>query len=70
MYRGEEPDVDGAIYQQYRFANGYPGFMGSAGWFTYERRFVEWAEAKASSSTTRCRAISNAIRRSSTATTS
>ena len=43
-YRGEEPDVDGLIYQQYRFANGYPGFMGSAGWFTYERRFVEWAE--------------------------
>jgi hypothetical protein len=33
------------IYQEYRFANGYPGFMGSAGWFTYERRFVEWAEA-------------------------
>jgi hypothetical protein len=45
-YRSEEPDVDGMIYQQYRFANGYPGFMGSAGWFTYERRFVEWAEAK------------------------
>lgn len=44
-YRGEEPDVDGLIYEQYRFANGYPGFMGSAGWFTYERRFVEWAEA-------------------------
>ena len=44
VYRGEEPDVDGTIYQQYRFANGYPGFMGSAGWFTYERRFVEWAE--------------------------
>jgi hypothetical protein len=43
-YRREEPDVDGLIYQQYRFANGYPGFMGSAGWFTYERRFVEWAE--------------------------
>jgi hypothetical protein len=44
-YRGEDPDVDGLIYQQYRFANGYPGFMSSAGWFTYERRFVEWAEA-------------------------
>ncbi|MEP7113451.1 MAG: N,N-dimethylformamidase beta subunit family domain-containing protein, partial [Ilumatobacteraceae bacterium] len=43
-YRREEPDVDGLIYQHYRFANGYPGFMGSAGWFTYERRFVEWAE--------------------------
>ncbi len=46
-YRGEEPDVDGTIYQQYRFANGYPGFMSSAGWFTYERRFVEWAEQEA-----------------------
>ncbi|HEY0521498.1 MAG TPA: N,N-dimethylformamidase beta subunit family domain-containing protein [Ilumatobacteraceae bacterium] len=45
-YRREEPDVDGLIYQQYRFANGYPGFMSSAGWFTYERRFVEWAEAQ------------------------
>jgi hypothetical protein len=44
-HRGEEPDVDGEIYQAYRFANGLPGFMGSAGWFTYERRFVEWAEA-------------------------
>src|SRR4029077_678770 len=44
-YRGEEPDIDGLIYQEYRFANGYPGFMSSAGWFTYERRFVEWAEA-------------------------
>ena len=47
VYRGEEPDVDGLIYQQYRFANGYPGFMSSAGWFTYERRFVEWAEGEA-----------------------
>ncbi|HUF97955.1 MAG TPA: N,N-dimethylformamidase beta subunit family domain-containing protein [Ilumatobacter sp.] len=43
-YTGEEPDADGEIYQAYRFANGYPGFMGSAGWFTHERRFVEWAE--------------------------
>ena len=41
---GEEPDVDGLIYQRYRAALGYPGFMGSTGWFTYERRFVEWAE--------------------------
>jgi hypothetical protein len=46
VYRREEPDADGMIYQQYRFANGYPGFMSSAGWFTYERRFVEWAEAQ------------------------
>jgi hypothetical protein len=44
-YRGEEPDAEGEIYQQYRFANGYPGFMSSAGWFTYERRFIEWADA-------------------------
>lgn len=43
-YRGEEPDIEGTIYQEYRFAHGYPGFMGSAGWSTYERRFVEWAE--------------------------
>jgi len=41
---GEAPDVDGEIYQQYRHALGYPGYMSSAGWFTYERRFVEWAE--------------------------
>jgi hypothetical protein len=42
----EEPDTDGEIYQRYRHALGYPGFMSSAGWFTYERRFVEWAEAQ------------------------
>ena len=42
---GEEPDVDGEVYQAYRRAHGYPGYMSSAGWFTYERRFVEWAEA-------------------------
>ncbi len=41
---GEQPDVDGEIYQQYRYAHGYPGYMGSAGWFTYDRQFVEWAE--------------------------
>ena len=46
VYRREQPDADGMIYQEYRFANGYPGFMGSAGWFTYERRFVEWAEGQ------------------------
>lgn len=43
---GEEPDPDGEIYQKYRFANGYPGFIGSSGWFSFERRFVEWAEAE------------------------
>ena len=41
---GAEPDVDGAEYQRYRWEHGYPGYMSSAGWFTYERRFVEWAE--------------------------
>ena len=40
------PTSTGMIYQDYRFANGYPGFMSSAGWFTYERRFVEWAEGE------------------------
>lgn len=42
---GEEPDVDGAVYQAYRHERGYPGFIGSAGWATFERRFVTWAEA-------------------------
>ena len=41
---GEDPDVDGETYQRYRYRHGYPGYMGSAGWFTYDRRFVEWAE--------------------------
>lgn len=41
---GEEPDVDGAAYQRFRHEHGLPGYMSSAGWFTYERRFVEWAE--------------------------
>lgn len=40
---GEEPDTDGIAYQRYRFEHGYPGYMSSAGWYTYERRFVEWA---------------------------
>ena len=44
VHFGEEPDVDGAGYQQFRKQHGYPGYMSSAGWFTYERRFVEWAE--------------------------
>ena len=43
---GEEPDVDGEIFQEYRFANGYPASIGSSGWFTFERRFVEWAEGE------------------------
>lgn len=44
VYTGEHPDADGEIYEAYRTAHGYPGAMGSAGWFTHERRFVEWAE--------------------------
>lgn len=42
---GEEPDADGAIFQAYRTEHAYPSAIGSAGWFTHERRFVEWAEA-------------------------
>ena len=45
-WRGEAPDIDGQVYQEFRYAHGYPGFMASAGWFTYERRFVEWAESE------------------------
>src|SRR5262245_27929099 len=41
---GETADPQGDIYQEYRYRLGFPGFMSSAGWFTYERRFVEWAE--------------------------
>jgi hypothetical protein len=44
-YTGEEPDADGHIYQRYRNDLGYPAYIGSAGWFTYERRFVEWLYA-------------------------
>ncbi|NNE13226.1 MAG: DUF4350 domain-containing protein [Ilumatobacter sp.] len=44
--RGEEPDADGDAYQQWRFAHGYPGYVGSAGWYSYERRFVDWAERR------------------------
>jgi hypothetical protein len=41
---GEEPDVDGSIFQRYRTERAYPAAIGSAGWFTHARRFVEWAE--------------------------
>ena len=44
VYTGEVPDADGEIYVAYRTAHGFPGAVGSAGWFTHERRFVEWAE--------------------------
>ncbi|NNE97186.1 MAG: hypothetical protein HKN24_14280, partial [Acidimicrobiales bacterium] len=43
---GEEPDVDGLRFQQYRQAMGFPPAIGSTGWFTFERRFVEWAETE------------------------
>ncbi len=43
---GEEADVDGMTFQQYRFQNGYAATIGSSGWYQYERRFVEWAEAE------------------------
>ena len=42
----EEPDADGFVYQAYRNEHGYPAAIGSSGWFTFERRFVEWAEAE------------------------
>jgi hypothetical protein len=42
-YTGEAPDADGTEYQRFRHANGFAAWVGSAGWFTYERRFVEWA---------------------------
>ncbi len=41
---GEEPDIDGAAFQRYRFQHDYPAAIGSAGWFSHARRFVEWAE--------------------------
>ncbi len=42
---GEEPDIDGEHFQRYRLGNAYPAAIGSSGWFSLERRFVEWAEA-------------------------
>jgi hypothetical protein len=41
---GEQPEVDGAVFQSWRHSHGYPPSVGSTGWFTFERRFVEWAE--------------------------
>ncbi len=40
----EEPDAYGDRYMAFRAEHGYPAAIGSAGWFTHERRFVEWAE--------------------------
>lgn len=41
---GETPDVDGDRFQRWRHEHGYAPSVGSTGWFTFERRFVEWAE--------------------------
>jgi hypothetical protein len=41
---GEEPDIDGTVFQAYRTEHAYPSAIGSTGWFTHGRRFVEWAE--------------------------
>ncbi|MEO6653136.1 MAG: N,N-dimethylformamidase beta subunit family domain-containing protein [Ilumatobacteraceae bacterium] len=41
---GEEPDPQGHIFQAYRTEHAYPAAIGSCGWFTHARRFVEWAE--------------------------
>ncbi len=43
---GEEPDVDGESFQAFRLPRKYPPIIGSSGWYLYERRFVEWAEAE------------------------
>ncbi len=42
----ETPDADGEIFQLYRTQHNYPSAIGSTGWFTHGRRFVEWAEAE------------------------
>lgn len=41
---GEPPDADGEIFQKYRTDHAYPSAIGSTGWFTHGRRFVEWTE--------------------------
>ncbi len=41
---GEATDSEGHIFQDYRTDRNYPPSIGSTGWFTFERRFVEWAE--------------------------
>ena len=41
---GETPDADGEVFQAYRTANDYPSGIGSTGWYSHGRRFVEWAE--------------------------
>lgn len=41
---GEVPDADGSVFQAYRTAENYPSGIGSTGWYSHGRRFVEWAE--------------------------
>ena len=41
---GETPDADGEVFQEYRTENNYPSGIGSTGWYSHGRRFVEWAE--------------------------
>ena len=38
------PTSTATAFQRYRFEHDYPAAIGSAGWFTHARRFVEWAE--------------------------
>jgi len=40
----EAPDIDGDAFQEYRAAHNYPSAIGSTGWHSHGRRFVEWAE--------------------------
>ncbi|MEM9200479.1 MAG: N,N-dimethylformamidase beta subunit family domain-containing protein [Actinomycetota bacterium] len=44
VHTGETGDADGFIFQQYRLPRAYPSAIGSTGWFTHARRFIEWAE--------------------------
>ena len=44
VHTGEEPDDGGFVFQEYRLPRNYPSAIGSTGWFTHARRFVEWAE--------------------------
>ena len=41
---GEVPDADGTTFQTYRTTQNYPSGIGSTGWYSHGRRFVEWAE--------------------------
>ena len=43
---GETADADGEHFQAFRQAHNYPSAIGSTGWFTHGRRFVEFAEAE------------------------